>query len=104
MTGRMSNRDRIAHAALEAEAERKAREKAAAERAANPPKRAKAPKAKATKPVGRTRIVWAVCDPSGSTIDTFPYPKEAEARAEAERLTAEKGRPHFVKRGEVPFE
>jgi hypothetical protein len=85
----MSNRDRIAHAAQEAEATRKEKEKASAARAANPTKRAPASKAKAkaAKPAGRTRVVWAVCDPSGATIDTYPYPKEAEARAEAERLS-----------------
>lgn len=105
MTGRMSNRDRIAHAALEAEATRKAREKVAAERQANPTKRTPSKaKAKAAKPVGRTRVVWAVCDHTGATVETYPYPKEAEARAEAERLSEEKGRQHFVKRDEVAFE
>ena len=104
MAGRMSNRDRIAHAALEAAATSKDKAKAESLRKASPTKRKTASRAKKTTPVGRTRIVWAVCSPSGATVETYPYPKEAEARAEAERLTEEKGRPHFVKRDEVPFE
>ena len=99
MAGRPSNRERIARAAAEAEATAKL--KAAATKTSatgSSPKRASA------KTTGRIRIVWIVCDQTGSPVDTFDYPKEQEARAKAESLTGEKGKPHFVKRGEVPFE
>ena len=100
MTGRMSNRDRIARAAAEAAATRKQQQsepkKAAAKKAA--PKKASKKAAPA-----RTRIVWAVCDHSGSTVLTFPYAQEQEARAEAERRSGEAGKPFFVKQSEVPF-
>lgn len=102
MAGRMSNRDRIARAAAEAEAARKERgsepKEAAAKKAA--PKKAAAKKAAPA----RTRIVWALCDHSGSTVQTFPYAQEQQARAEAERRSSEAGKPFFVKQSEVPFE
>ncbi len=94
MVGKMSNRDRIAQRALEAEATQ-------AEKKAAAPRRTKKV---AAKPAGRTRVVWVVCDRSGSEVKTYPYPEEREARAEVERLTTETGKAHFVTRGEVPFE
>ena len=100
MSGRMSNRDRIAHAALEAEEARKQKAKAAESK--SPPSRGRTPAA--AKPEGRTRIVWSVCDQRGDSVATFPFPKEDEARAEAERLTEASGRTHFVKRDEEAFE
>lgn len=105
MTGRMSNRDRIAHAALEADAARKEKEKGKDKDPADGKKAApkKRSSAKTPKAPARMRIVWAVCGPTGATQQTFPYAQEAEARAEAERLTTESGRTHFVKRAEEPF-
>ena len=99
MAGRPSNRERIARAALEAEAA--AKEKASAKKAA--PK-ASAKKSSAKKLTGRTRIVWLLNDASGRPVKTFLYPDEKKARAEAEKLTAETGKTHFVSRGEEPFE
>jgi hypothetical protein len=101
MAGRMSNRDRIAQRAEEAEAARKEKETKAAKKEATPRKKA-TPKVAA--PPGRTKIVWAVCDHSGAQVKTFPYREEAAARAEAEKLTAESGKAHWVARAEVPFE
>lgn len=100
MSGRMSNRDRIAQAALEAEEARKQKEKAAASRAAKPAATRK--KSAASAPTGKLRAVWAVCDQTGATVETFAYPKEAEARAEAERRMEETGKTHFVKPDKVP--
>ena len=99
MVGKMSNRDRIARRALEAEAIQ-AEKKAAAPRTT----KKVAAKKVAAKPPGRTRVVWVVCDRTGSEVKTYPYPEEREARAEVERLTTETGKAHFVTRGEVPFE
>ena len=106
MSGRMSNRDRIAH--LRAEADATAKEKAAAKaaKAALPPaprKSASKSSSKSAAPArGRVRIVWFVCDASGREVQRFPYAQEAEARAAAEQLTASSGRTHFVKQADVP--
>jgi hypothetical protein len=101
MSGRMSNRDRIAH--LRAEADAAAREKAeakAAKAAKGPTPRASSRKAAAAP--ARVRIVWFVCDASGREVKRFPYSQEAEARAAAEQLSAASGRTHFVKQADVP--
>ena len=90
MAGRLSNRERIARAALEAEAAAK--------------QKASSRKASSKKFTGRTRVVWLLCDPSGRSVRTYLYPEEQKARADAEKLTAETGKTHFVSRGEVPFE
>ena len=101
MSGRMSNRDRIAH--LRAEADAAAREKAeakAAKLAKGPTPRASSRKAAAAP--ARVRIVWFVCDASGREVQRFPYSQEAEARAAAAQLSASSGRTHFVKQADVP--
>ena len=104
MSGRMSNRDRIAH--LRAEADAAAREKAeakAAKAAKGPTPRApRASSRKAAAAPARVRIVWFVCDASGREVKRFPYSQEAEARAAAEQLSAASGRTHFVKQADVP--
>jgi hypothetical protein len=103
MTGRMSNRDRIAN--LRAEADAAAKEKAAAKaaKAAAPAKPRKTAGKSAAGPTrGKVRIVWFVCDASGREVQRFPYPQEAEARAAAAQLTASSGRTHFVKQADVP--
>lgn len=102
MAGRMSNRDRIAQRAAEAEVARKEKEAKAAQRkvrSSTTTSRAKSPA-----PPERTRFAWAVCDQSGAKVRVFPYREEAAARAEAERLSEESGKTHFVARTEVPLE
>ena len=100
MAGRPSNRDRIARAALEAEAA--AKEKSSAKKAS--PTGSPAKKASGKKPAGRTRVVWLLCDQAGRSVKSYLYPEEQQARTDAEKLTAETGKPHFVSRGEEPFE
>ena len=95
MAGRMSNRDRIARAALEAEA----KQKSSAKKAAGTKKTTGT-----KKPAERIRVVWLLCDQSGRTVKTYVYPQEREVRAESERLTKKTGKTHFVTRGEVPFD
>ena len=109
MAGKMSNRDRIAHRALEAEATRKESEAAKSKKAAaaSGATAASKPARRTTKKTaasaGRTRIVWVVCDRSGSDVKIYPYPEEKEALAEVQRLTDETGKTHFVTRRSVPF-
>ena len=96
MTGRMSNRDRIARAAQEAEAgaKQKSTKKAAGTKKTTGTR----------KPAERIKVVWLLCNQSGKPVRTYPYPQEQEARAESERLTKETSKTHFVTRGEVPFD
>ncbi|MCE9636852.1 MAG: hypothetical protein K8T90_14200 [Planctomycetes bacterium] len=88
MTRPLSNSDRIAHAASEAEA--KATDKAAAKAAAKEAK-AKAPprprKPRAPKAPTRMKIVWGVGKPGVVATSTFPYNERAKAEAEAARST-----------------
>ncbi len=102
MAQRSSNRERIERLAQEAEITR--REKAASAAAKKTAPARKATRKTAAKPAGRTRVVWLVCDQSGSAVKTYPYPEEKDARGEAKRLTKNTGKSHFVTRGEVPFE
>jgi len=96
--GHMSNRERIARAAAEAQA--KAAEKA---------------EKKATKPVARGRpksgakavrmkIVWEACNANGTAVKTFPYPDKAAAEALVEELTKKTGRAHVLRASKVPME
>jgi hypothetical protein len=96
----MSNKDRIARAALEAEAtaKQKTTKKTTAKKTTG------TKKTTTKKTAGRIRVVWLLCDQSGSTVRTYAYPREQEVRAEAERLTTKTGKTHFVTRGEVPFD
>lgn len=105
MSGRMSNRDRIAH--LRAEADATAKEKAAAKaaKAVEPSTPRKSAKKTSSAPTrGRVRIVWLVCDPSGKEVKQFPYAQEQEARADAQQQAASTGRTYFVKQADVPYE
>ena len=100
----MSNRDRIEHLRLEADATAKEKAAAKAEKAAKPPAPRKASsKTAAPKARGRVRIVWNVCDPSGKEVKQFPYAQDQEAQAEAKQQTAATGKTHFVAKAEVPF-
>ena len=77
MTGRhMSNADRIAKAAAEADA--KAKEKAAKPKAAPRPSRARAPKAPQ-----RWKYIWGVGKPGAEPSATYPYAQRAAADAHA---------------------
>jgi hypothetical protein len=103
MPGRMSNRERIERMRAEADATAKEKaERAKAPKAATPKK--KSAGRAAPKAAGRVRFVWSVCGPSGKEVQRFPYPQEAEARAEAVRLTQSTGSTHFVSRAEVAVE
>ena len=64
--GKMSNRDRIALKALEAEATQKEKVRAKAAPAKKPARRTT--KKAAAAPSGRTRVGWIVCDRSGSEV------------------------------------
>lgn len=102
MPGKMSNKDRIAQKALEAEVGRKEKavKKTAAPKAAGGTVR----KSRAKAAPARIKIVWAVCDQSGAQVQLFPYAQEQEAKAEAQARTTSSGKTHFVTRAEVPFE
>ncbi len=76
----MSNRDRIQR--LQAEAAATAHEKEG--KAAASAKR-RSSRSKVAVPQ-RMKIVWAVCDPKGKIVKTFPYPLKPAAEAEALRL------------------
>ncbi len=80
MPRHMSNAERIARAAAEADARSK---EGAAKRAAKPaaPRKPRAPP-----PPKRLKIVWAVGVPGEEPGRTFPYAQRAEADAEATRV------------------
>jgi|KBSSwiStaDraftv2_1062776.scaffolds.fasta_scaffold740166_1 hypothetical protein len=107
MAGKLSNRDRIAQKAAEAAATAQEKQEKADKKAKSTPRAAprKAGKgsAKTARSPGRIKIVWRVCNPAGVEVKSFPYAQEAEARAEAERMTTQLGRTHFVRRDEVPL-
>jgi hypothetical protein len=95
---RISNRDRIAHAAAEAkaaEAEKTAK-KAAKKPAAPRPKRVVVPI--------RMKIVWDVCSTTGAKVKTFAYPDKAAAEASVEALSKSTGRAHVLREAKVPME
>lgn len=91
---RMSNKERIARAAAEAQI-------GDDERAAAVKKMAK--KKGEAVPV-RTKIVWAVCDPAGKSVKTFPYPQKEAAEAEVAALTKKKERPYCLRADKVPMD
>jgi hypothetical protein len=94
----MSNRDRIARAAEEAEVT--AREKQAA-KAAKPASGTRS--RRNTQPV-RMKVVWEVASGSGATVATFAYPDKAAAEARAAELVASTKRIHTVRAAKVPME
>lgn len=104
MARRMSNRDRIDQMRAEADAAQKERDAKREARAANPSTRS-APKTReraAPAPSGKVRLVWSVRNQRGDEVAFYAYPQQAEARAEAERLTEETERAHFVTQAEKP--
>jgi hypothetical protein len=102
----MSNKDRIAKKAAEAAAEEKEKvtKKKVAKKAKKKTTRKKAAKKATTKSAGRLKLVWVVCDHSGSGVKTFEFNEEKVARKEAKRLTEDKGKTHFVKKEKIPME
>ncbi len=91
----ISNRERIARAAEEArlaEAEKRAAKKKTSSRSKRP-----------VTPV-RMKIVWEVCDGTGRTVKSFPYPDEAAAQAQTRALTNSTGRTHTLRPTKVPLE
>lgn len=48
-------------------------------------------------PVARMRVVWAVCDIGGRTVQTFDYSEKAAAEARAAELKAKGKGMHFVR-------
>lgn len=87
MGRRMSNRDRIER--LRAEAAAAEREKA---------------KRRAGEGEARLKLVWAVKDPGGEVLCTYPYPQRDMAEAEARRRRAGDGRSYFVAPEKVPLD
>jgi len=111
MPARMSNKDRIAKLAAEAAAGKKAKKKVAKKKTAKKKtakkkavRKTTARKKAATKSAGRLKLVWVVCDHSGSGVKTFAFNEQAVAVKEAKRLTEDKGKTHFVKKDKVPLE
>jgi hypothetical protein len=96
MPRHMSNAQRIAKAAAEAEATE--REKAEKKPAA--PRAPRASRARQPKPPVRMKVVWTVCEPGGPALATFPYPERAAADADAAR----RGKGCIVKPVKVPME
>jgi len=107
MPARMSNRDRIARLAAEkaagAKEKKKVTKKKAAKKKAAKKTRTSASKA-AAKPAGAMKLVWVVCDNTGTPVKTFAYPERKTADAEATRLTSSKGKQHWVRNERVPME
>ena len=52
----------------------------------------------------RQKVVWGVFNNSNQQLAVYPFPQEGEARAHAERLTADKKTNHFVQKVKVPLE
>ena len=96
--GHMSNRDRIARAAAEAEAAaaEKAAKKAAKKKSGSRPERA----ARSI----RMKVVWEVRTEAGKAVRTFPYPDMARAESAVAELTRSSGRPHVLREARVPME
>ena len=55
------------------------------------------PKERRPEPAARMRVVWAVCDIGGRTIQTFDYSEKAAAEARAAELKAKGKGMHFVR-------
>jgi hypothetical protein len=89
--GHMSNRERIARAAEEAEiaAKEKAAKKTTKKRPATD---------------ARMKVVWQVCDGTGKVVETFAYPDKAKAEAAVETRTRSSGRSHILRPTKVPMD
>lgn len=98
---RMSNRDRIARAAEEAKVAAAEKAEKAAKKVTKKPSGGRAPRV--VKPV-RMKIVWDVCNTTGTAVKSFAYPDKARAEAETETLTRSTGRTHILRPTKVPME
>lgn len=96
--GHMSNRDRIARAAEEA---RITAEEKAAKKATKKPTGTRAPRVAKTV---RMKIIWEVCDVTGTAVRSFAYPDKTLAEAETEARTRSTGRTHSLRPTKVPME
>jgi hypothetical protein len=96
----MSNRDRISRMQEEAAATSKERDEKQKTAAGKP--KAKSKKGAPAAPIGRMKIVWAVCAVNGSIVKKFPYPDKASAEAEVARLSEQA--PHHLRAEKVPFD
>ena len=94
----MSNRDRIARAAAEAQAT------VAAKSAKKPAKGHAGSGSKRAPDAVRMKIVWEVHGSTGKPVKTFPYVEKAQAEAETLRLTRSTGRAHVLQATKVPME
>ena len=54
-------------------------------------------------PTARMRMVWAVCDIGGRTVQTFDYSDKPLAEARAVELKAKGKGPHFVRSIKEPM-
>ena len=54
-------------------------------------------------PTVRMRVVWAVCDVGGRTVQTFDYADKAQAEARAAELKGKGKGPHFVRSIKEPM-
>ena len=104
MPRRPSNKARIQKAAEEATATKKAKKKTAKKKAIAKKTTKKKTTKKKTAIHVRMKIVWAVCDPGGKILKTFPYPLKPAAETEAKRLTDKKKTQHKVRPEKVPME
>jgi len=93
----MSNRDRIERMRAEAEAKERENEEKRKEPAARPKRAAAGGDA-------RRKLVWAVKDPRGEILATFPYGRKELAKADARRRGEADGRSYIVTPERVPFD
>ena len=96
----MSNRERIARAAEEAELA--AKEKAAKQASKQSSK--KKTGSKRPDPTARMKVIWEVCDGTGKVVKSFLYPDKAQAEAEVEARTKSTGRSHILRPTKVPMD
>ena len=99
----MSNRDRIARAAEEAQLRAAEKAEKSEKTAKKPTKKAPAGRSGSSAQPARMKIVWDVCDGAGKAVKTFAYPDKALAEAEMDSRTRSSGRPHTLRATKVPM-
>ena len=102
MPRRMSSRERLERLQAEKAAEEREKEEKKAKRKKTAKSTTGTRKKKAAAP-GRMKIVWAVCKANGEIVETFPYPKKADAQETAERMSAAGRADFIVKPEKVPM-
>ena len=70
-----------------------------------PSKRTRNPEPRRPKPEAKTRmrVVWAVCDVGGRTVQSFDYTDKEQAEALAVALKKKGNGPHFVRAVKEPM-